>query len=123
MLSYGLQATTNPTGVLYNPLSIVQSLNGDLPIELVEHDGLYHSMAHHSSFSGTDIYTVVSPKCPYDIFAKRGGCSLLRALVCGGHSHTCRLSGVFSEVHAPRKNIFLLFFALRGEKSKGLRPL
>lgn len=54
MLSYGLQATTNPTGVLYNPLSIVQSLNGDLPIELVEHDGLYHSMAHHSSFSGTD---------------------------------------------------------------------
>ena len=54
MLSYGLQGTTNPTGVLYNPLSIVQSLNGDLPIELVEHDGLYHSMAHHSSFSGMD---------------------------------------------------------------------
>ena len=54
MQAYGLQATVNPTGVLYNPLSIVQSLNGDMRIELVEHDGLYHSMAHHSSFSGTD---------------------------------------------------------------------
>ena len=54
MQAHGLQATTNPTGVLYNPLSIVQSLNGDMRVELVEHDGLYHSMSHHSSFSGTD---------------------------------------------------------------------
>ena len=54
MQAHGLCATTNPTGVLYNPLSIVQSLNGDMRVELVEHDGLYHSMSHHSSFSGTD---------------------------------------------------------------------
>ena len=54
MQAYGLQAVANPTGVLYNPLSIVQSLNGDMRIEIVEHDGLFHSMAHHSSFSGTD---------------------------------------------------------------------
>ena len=54
MRSHGLQVTVNPTGVLYNPLSIVQSLNGDMRIELVEHDGLFHSMAHHSSFSGAD---------------------------------------------------------------------
>ena len=54
MQSHGLQALSNPTGVLYNPLSIVQSLNGDLRIEIVEHDGLFHSMAHHSSFSGND---------------------------------------------------------------------
>lgn len=54
MQAHGLRATTNPTGVLYNPLSIVQSLNGDMRVELVEHDGLYHSMSHHSSFSGTD---------------------------------------------------------------------
>ena len=54
MQVHGLHATTNPTGVLYNPLSIVQSLNGDMRVELVEHDGLYHSMSHHSSFSGTD---------------------------------------------------------------------
>ena len=54
MQAHGLRATTNPTGVLYNPLSIVQSLNGDMRVELVEHEGLYHSMSHHSSFSGTD---------------------------------------------------------------------
>ena len=34
-------------------------------------------------------------------FAGRRGCSLLRALACGRRSHTCRLSGVFCEVHAP----------------------
>ena len=54
MQAHGLQAVSNPTGVLYNPLSIVQSLNGDLRIEIIEHDGLFHSMAHHSSFSGKD---------------------------------------------------------------------
>lgn len=54
MQAYGLNAVCNPTGVLYNPLSIARSLNGDMRIELVEHDGLYHSMSHHGSFSGPD---------------------------------------------------------------------
>lgn len=54
MQSHGLHAVCNPTGVLYNPLSILQSLSGDMRIELIEQDGLYHSMSHHSSFSGTD---------------------------------------------------------------------
>ena len=54
MQAHGLQASCNPTGVLYNPLSIAQALNGDMRVEIVEHDGLYHSMAHHGSFSGTD---------------------------------------------------------------------
>ena len=54
MQACGLQATCNPTGVLYNPMSIVQSLNGDMRVEIVEHDGLFHSMSHHGSFSGTD---------------------------------------------------------------------
>ncbi len=54
MQAYGLHAVCNPTGVLYNPLSIARSLNGDMRIELVEHDGLYHSMSHHGSFSGPD---------------------------------------------------------------------
>jgi len=52
--AHGLQAECNPTGVLYNPMSIVQALNGDMRVELVEQDGLFHSMSHHSSFSGTD---------------------------------------------------------------------
>ena len=54
MQACGLHVSCNPTGVLYNPLSIAQALNGDMRVEIVEHDGLYHSMAHHGSFSGTD---------------------------------------------------------------------
>lgn len=54
MQQYGLTAVCNPTGVLYNPLSIAQSLNGDIRIEIVEHDGLFHSFSHHGAFSGTD---------------------------------------------------------------------
>ena len=51
-----LQVTCNPFGTLYNPLSIAQAINYQLPITndqlpLVEHDGLWHSMAHHGSFS------------------------------------------------------------------------
>ena len=48
--------TCNPFGTLYNPLSIAQAINYKLQITnhqlpLVEHDGLWHSMAHHGSFS------------------------------------------------------------------------
>ena len=38
MQSHGLHAVCNPTGVLYNPLSILQSLSGDMRIELVEQE-------------------------------------------------------------------------------------
>lgn len=54
MQAYGMPAIFNPTGVLYNPLSIVHSLTGDMRVEIVAHDGMYHSMSHHSKFSGTD---------------------------------------------------------------------
>ena len=51
-----MQVTCNPFGTLYNPLSIAQAINYKLQITnpqlpLVEHDGLWHSMAHHGSFS------------------------------------------------------------------------
>ena len=51
-----MQVTCNPFGTLYNPLSIAQAINYQLQITnhqlpLVEHDGLWHSMAHHGSFS------------------------------------------------------------------------
>ena len=49
-----LRVTCNPFGTLYNPLSIAQALTmTDMP-ELIEHDGLWHSMAHHGSFSRAD---------------------------------------------------------------------
>ncbi|MBR6492593.1 MAG: GSCFA domain-containing protein [Paludibacteraceae bacterium] len=51
MTQRGLQVTCNPFGTLYNPLSISQALQMTAVPELVEHDGLWHSMAHHGSFS------------------------------------------------------------------------
>ncbi len=51
-----LNVTCNPFGTLYNPLSIANAINLQLPIAndqlpLVEYDGMWHSMAHHGSFS------------------------------------------------------------------------
>ena len=51
-----LHVTCNPFGTLYNPLSIANAINYKLQITnyelpLVEYDGLWHSMAHHGSFS------------------------------------------------------------------------
>ena len=54
MTQRAMQVTCNPFGTLYNPLSIAQALTmTDMP-ELVQHEGLYHSMAHHGSFSRSD---------------------------------------------------------------------
>ena len=54
MVQRKLRVTCNPFGTLYNPLSIAQALTmTDMP-ELIEHDGLWHSMAHHGSFSRAD---------------------------------------------------------------------
>ena len=51
-----LNVTCNPFGTLYNPLSIAQAIQFNPQISkyqlpLVEYDGLWHSMAHHGSFS------------------------------------------------------------------------
>ena len=54
----GFSITANPFGVLYNPISIKNAFNILLDNkiftenDLVEHQGLYHSFSHHSSFSG-----------------------------------------------------------------------
>ena len=51
MSEHYLQVTCNPFGTLYNPLSIAQALQmTEMPL-LVEHEGLWHSMSHHGSFS------------------------------------------------------------------------
>jgi len=49
-----LNVTCNPFGTLYNPLSIAQALAMTEMPELVEHEGLWHSMAHHGAFSRAD---------------------------------------------------------------------
>lgn len=54
MMQRHLSVTCNPFGTLYNPLSIAQAMQmKELP-ELVQHEGLWHSMAHHGSFSRAD---------------------------------------------------------------------
>ena len=50
----------NPFGTLYNPASIVEAVNRFIenkPVDsssLFNHNGMWHSFSHHSSFSGTD---------------------------------------------------------------------
>lgn len=65
LTQHGFHALSNPTGTLYNPLSIAQALNLQYPIsnlQLVFHDGLWHSMQHHGSFSHAD-KAVVEQRC------------------------------------------------------------
>jgi len=56
----GFRAIVNPFGVLYNPVSIEQSLTRLMANEafnadqLICHEGLYHSFNHHGSFSNAD---------------------------------------------------------------------
>lgn len=66
----------NPFGVLYNPASIAMAIEmarKSQMIEdkdLVEHGGLWHSMAHHGVFSDIDM-AVVLDKCNGSIVALR----------------------------------------------------
>ena len=47
-----LQVTCNPFGTLYNPLSIAKAFSLQLSeVNFQFHEGLWHSMAHHGSFS------------------------------------------------------------------------
>lgn len=60
------QATINPYGTLYNPASIALSItDSQYPIpdsRLIYHNGLWHSMLHHGTFSGMD-KTAVQARC------------------------------------------------------------
>ena len=58
---YYFQTTINPYGTLYNPASIAQVLSDSSDIgsqepglKLVQHNGLWHSMMHHGTFSAVD---------------------------------------------------------------------
>lgn len=64
MAQRGLHVTCNPFGTLYNPVSIANALKSQITIQrkqidrndisqipIVFYDGLWHSMAHHGSFS------------------------------------------------------------------------
>jgi hypothetical protein len=57
---YKYDIVSNPFGILYNPVSLAVSLDRIARLqfyhedELVQQDGLYHSMDHHGVFSGKD---------------------------------------------------------------------
>ncbi len=58
-LNYKFNIQINPYGVLYNPASICQCLNAILDnkfdsSKLIQHDEMWHSFLHHSSFSNVD---------------------------------------------------------------------
>lgn len=52
------QITVNPFGTLYNPASIARVLSGvvnrEMALDIVQHNGLWHSMMHHGTFSHPD---------------------------------------------------------------------
>jgi hypothetical protein len=56
----------NPNGILYDPVSVTESIISYIDrkeygqSDLFEHDGLWHSWQHHSSFSGTDKESVLA---------------------------------------------------------------
>jgi hypothetical protein len=60
MAQAGFSTDVNPFGILYNPVSIAQSLSDLIenkiytPEALFLHQGVYFSLAHHSRFSGTN---------------------------------------------------------------------
>ena len=58
------QTTINPFGTLYNPASIAKVVldmgYGSSGMGLVEHNGLWHSMMHHGSYSGVDKEEVIA---------------------------------------------------------------
>ena len=57
MQARGLQVSSNPFGTLYNPMSIAACINRLIAgkpfstVDLIYHDGLWHSMLHHGVFS------------------------------------------------------------------------
>ncbi len=60
------QLLLNPMGIIYNPISITQTINCILSgkhfvkDDLFEHESQWHSFLHHGSFSNTDPVTCLS---------------------------------------------------------------
>ncbi len=63
---FQFKITQNPNGIVFNPSSIFKQLNvivsnnNLISNQLVENDGLWHSMNHHGSFSGSDKQQVLN---------------------------------------------------------------
>ena len=54
MKQRNMSVTCNPFGTLYNPLSIANAIHSSFvhcTLYIVHHEGLWHSMMHHGSFS------------------------------------------------------------------------
>jgi hypothetical protein len=60
LVAGGFRTDINPTGIVYNPLSVARTLEQIIegkvytPSDLFEYGGLWHSFMHHGSFSSSD---------------------------------------------------------------------
>lgn len=68
MAEYYFQVTANPFGTLYNPLSIARAWCLNKMPELVEWNGLWHSMYHHGDFSAHD-QSIAYARCQASVAA------------------------------------------------------
>lgn len=65
LLEFKFKTILNPNGIVFNPLAIFSQLNQYLEnkktneFDLVQHDGLWHSLLHHGKFSGANKVQVV----------------------------------------------------------------
>ncbi|MDH8701643.1 hypothetical protein M2138_000992 [Dysgonomonadaceae bacterium PH5-43] len=65
LLRAGFDIDVNPFGIMYNPLSIHSTLSDIInkreytENDLFEHQGIFHSFAHHGKFSGVDKESVL----------------------------------------------------------------
>ncbi|GHT78870.1 hypothetical protein AGMMS50262_21970 [Bacteroidia bacterium] len=66
LLQAGFEVLVNPFGIVYNPVSLANGLCDLLhrkiytEADIFLHDGVYHSFAHHSRFSGTNKEAVLT---------------------------------------------------------------
>lgn len=128
----GFKADVNPFGIVYNPVSVVETLIEIVEnkvysmADLVESKGLWHSFRHHGSFSGHDPEMVLMNinnriSKAHDNLHNAG-----YLLVTLGTSHVFRLretGAVVANCHKFPSNIFESSYLSQAEIAAGLTNL
>ena len=97
MSEHGWDASVNPFGVLYNPLSVAAGCKRLLKPEpfvdsdLFEYNGMYHSFMHHGNFSGQSAAGVLAEINSRLSFAAASFCNISCLLISFGTASVYRL--------------------------------